>query len=29
MRKQGTYRAGEFVRTRFSPTADDAGTIMP
>jgi type VI secretion system protein ImpH len=29
MRKQDIYREGEFVRTRFSPTGDDAGTIMP
>jgi type VI secretion system protein ImpH len=29
MRKQGSYREGTFVRTRFSPTTDDAGTITP
>jgi type VI secretion system protein ImpH len=29
MRKRGVHQEGEFVRTRFSPTGNDAGTIMP
>jgi type VI secretion system protein ImpH len=29
MRKRGTHRPGEFVRTRFSPSGGDAGTMTP
>lgn len=29
MRRQGAHREGAFVRTRFSPTGGDAGTMMP
>ena len=29
MRERGVHRKGEFVRTRFSPTGGDAGTMMP
>jgi type VI secretion system protein ImpH len=29
VRKRGAHRKGEFVRTRFSPIASDAGTMVP